>query len=137
MTEVVPGRVWQGDRVAAFAEATGREWTGKTPLFRAVLCPAFNVRLAYDEELAVLILPVNDHDDVLPIVFDLAVSFHRTCGPTFVHCFGGRNRSVAFAAALAVAEGRTLDQAFETMREEPTPELRQALRRWVAQRGAR
>lgn len=133
LVEVVPGRVWQGGVLDAAVLTVGSEaWTRLG--IRAVLRPAFNAQLAYHEDLATLTLPVDDHDTVAPETFELAVAFHRLCGPTLVHCFGGRNRSVAFAAALAIAEGKTLEEALNAMGQEPTRELLGALRGWLLRR---
>lgn len=135
LVEVVPGKVWQGGVADAAALTVGtEEWMRRG--IRAVLCPAFNARLPYHEDLAVLALPVDDHDAVEPGVFDLAVAFHRACGPTLVHCHGGVNRSAVFAAALARAEGATVDDALNRISALPSKELLASLREWAAQRRA-
>ena len=127
---VVPDRVWQGDRDAGEKMYTtaGIAEIG----IRGVICSAHNLRLRYHESLPVLLLPVDDHDDVPPAMFDLAVEFHRRFGPTLVHCNGGKNRSVAFAAALAAAEGWTFDRAYAVCESTPTDELQQSLQQWRA-----
>jgi len=130
LVEVVPGKVWQcGVADAAGLTVGTEEWTKRG--IHAVLCPAYNARLPYHEDLAVLALPVDDHDAVEPKVFDLAVAFHRACGPTLVHCHGGMNRSAVFAAALAVSEGATADEAFNRINALPSKELLASLRQWV------
>lgn len=126
--EIVPARVWQGDVEAAnqLRSRAGVEELG----VRGVICSAHNIRVAYHESLSALILPIDDHDDVAPSVFDLAVDFHRRCAPTFTHCNSGKNRSVAFAAALACAEGWTPARAYEVALSTPTLELQRSLERW-------
>jgi protein-tyrosine phosphatase len=38
-------------------------------------------------------------------------------GKVFVHCFGGRHRSVAMAASILIAQGRTPDEAMNLLKE--------------------
>ncbi len=97
-----------------------------------VICSAHNLRLKYHDSLPVLMLPVDDHDSPPPKMFDLAVAFHRAYGPTLVHCNGGKNRSVAFAAAIACAEGWMPAKVYEICESTPTDELKAALERWRA-----
>lgn len=98
---------------------------------RAVLCPAFNVRLPYSQSLASLVLPVRDNTLVDEAWFDQAVQFHRTFGPTLVHCHGGLNRSITFAAALAWSEGQSLDKTYAITGEPVFREMRDSLKRWI------
>ena len=99
---------------------------------RGVICPAYNVRLPYAPGLASLILPIWDNTQVDDAWFDQAVEFHRRFSPTLVHCQGGLNRSVTFAAALAWTEGQSLEASWGIMKGEPVfQEMRDSLKRWV------
>ena len=135
---LVPDHVWVCSKEIACALGIGtlRGGTPEIPAWKAVgvkavLCPAFNISLQYHEDLPVLRLIVDDHDTVAPEVFNLAVAFHKAHGrATFVSCDSGKNRSVAFACALGVSEGLTLEECFAKLNE-PTPELVASLRAWV------
>lgn len=137
LVEVVPGRLWQSDQGRAAALCTGPREDFDEVGFGAVVCAAHNVRLAYHWRLHVLIIPVDDHDDVPPDWFTIAAMFHRTHGPTLTHCNAGNNRSVAFAAALAVSDGLALEDALGRLRNQPTGALMASLRRWTELRGHR
>lgn len=131
MLKQVGARVWQADEPDArkACEAGSLAWR---PIgIRAVLCPAFNVRIPYHPELAAMLLPVRDETDVPAGMYDLAVDFHRRLGPTLVHCFGGLNRSSVFAAALLMADGLPLEDALERVNALPRPEILASLRRWA------
>ena len=104
----------------------------KSRRFDLIVTAAFNVRVPYPEESIALILPVNDHDDVPGVFFDLAALAARThLGDVLVHCNGGRNRSVAFAAAIAYSlDFQPFDVTFERANSSPTKEVMAALVRW-------
>jgi protein-tyrosine phosphatase len=128
--------IWQSD------EDDARKACVESPKWlelgiKAVICPAFNVRLPYAPALASLILPVWDDTLVDAEWFDFAVSFHRRFGPTLVHCHGGLNRSVTFAAAIALADGQSLDQSFKIMGEPVFRQMRDSLKRWAETRKER
>lgn len=140
LVEVIEGKIWQSDREGAEAVACG---TGRLEELGigGVICAAHNLRLKYREELPVLILPVDDHglvdgdqnrSPVSPKLFDTAVDFHRRHGPTLVHCDANGVRSSAFAAALAMFEGHSVESAIAATKGVPTPELLEALEVWAA-----
>lgn len=52
---------------------------------RGVICPAYNVRIIYPEELAALVLPVWDETDVPDVWYDLALQFYGRFKPVLVH----------------------------------------------------
>lgn len=128
--------IWQSD------EADARKVCVDSPKWlelgiKAVICPAFNVRIPYAPALASLLLPVWDDTLVDSEWFDFAVSFHHRFGPTLVHCHGGLNRSVTFAAALAISEGKSLDYAYSIMGEPVFRQMRDSLKRWIEVRKQR
>ena len=135
LVEIVPGRLWQCGIADAAALTVGTEqW--KTRGIRAVLCPAYNARLPYHEDLAVLALRIDDHDSVPPAVFDLAVAFHQACGPTLVHCHGGVNRSAVFAAAIGSTLGvYPFARVFTLLNAVPSGTLVASLERWLLTKG--
>lgn len=127
-------KVVQSDEPNArtLCEGTSERWRDWG--VKAVLCPAFNVRIPYHRALAALVLPVWDETDAPDAMFDTAVAFHRAFGPTLVHCHGGLNRSSAFAAALLIADGLAFDLALKAVNATPRPELLGSLGRWATTR---
>jgi protein-tyrosine phosphatase len=134
MIKRLSDRVWQADEADARKLCEGHSERWLTEGFKAVLCPAFNVRIPYHPRLAAMILPVWDETDAPSEMFDCAAYFHKAFGPTLVHCHGGLNRSSAFAAALLVADGMFVEKALECVNATPNPELLRSLRRWVQSR---
>lgn len=126
--------MWQADEADArrLCEGYCEGWVAEG--FKAVICPAFNVRIPYHPKLAALILPVWDEVKVPAGMFDCAARFHKEVGPTLVHCHGGLNRSSAFAAALLMTDGMPLEKALGSVNAMPWPELLGSLSRWAASR---
>jgi protein-tyrosine phosphatase len=90
-------------------------------------------------------LPMADKSAHLPTVFDQALSAYRAARsegavPFFVHCRGGKERSVTVVAALLVAEhGYTVAGALEHLADiypsaDPLRGQRRALAAWAADR---
>lgn len=99
---------------------------------RGVLCPAYNVRIAYPEELAAMVFPVWDDTDVPEGWYDLAVHFYGRFKPVLVHCNGGLNRSSAFAMAILINQEVPLEEAVRMVNKPPgDPVLMASLRRWA------
>jgi protein-tyrosine phosphatase len=99
-----------------------------------VVCPAFNVRVAYATKLAALILPIWDDSSVSPRLFDLACQFHDSFSPTLVHCAGGLNRSSAFAIALLIHSGVAFEEALSRVNARPHDNLMKSLATWTSTR---
>src|SRR3990172_13384234 len=97
-------KVWQPNQADArrLCENGSEAWIREG--FKAVVCPAFNVRIPYHPRIAALLLPVWDDTDAPGTMYETAARFHRDFGPTLVHCNGGLNRSSAFAAALLITD---------------------------------
>jgi protein-tyrosine phosphatase len=110
--------LWQSDMIDArrICESTN-EW--KQLGIKGVICPAYNVRIQYNPELAALILPVWDDSTVPDEWFNMAVGFHKRFSPTLVHCFGGINRSSTFALALMLKEGIPLEEGYHKVTAKP------------------
>lgn len=127
-------KVWQADQADArrFCQDASDGWRAEG--FKAVVCPAFNVRIPYHSEIAAIILPVWDDTDAPGAMYEAAVHFHANFGPTLVHCNGGLNRSSAFAAALLVADGLPVDDALRRVNAIPQQPLLTSLRRWAENR---
>jgi len=126
----VTKNIWQADEAEARKHCENSiSWIDLG--IKAVLCPAYNVRIPYAKELFSIVLPVWDNTRVDEAWFDLAVKFHRACGPTLVHCHGGLNRSVAFAAALAFSEGQSLDATYSKIGEPVFREMKDAVKAWT------
>lgn len=103
---------------------------------KGVICPALNVRVAYPEDLAALILPVFDEMNVPDEWYDHAVDFHKKFSPTLVHCWYGQNRSVMFAAALLFSDGMDLDVALQKLATVPVcNSILTSLTRWAKSKG--
>lgn len=99
---------------------------------RGVLCPAYNVRIIYPEELAALVLPVWDDTDVPDGWYDLAAQFYSRFKPVLVHCNGGLNRSSAFAMAILINQEIPFEEAAKMVNKPPgDPVLMRSLRRWA------
>ena len=129
LRQVTP-TIWQADEEEARKICTDQAKLLELGI-KAVLCPAWNVRIPYAPALASLILPIWDDTRVDDTWFDFAVKFHRSFGPTLVHCHGGLNRSVTFAAALAFSEGQSLEQTYSKLKMEPVfQQMRDAVRYW-------
>jgi protein-tyrosine phosphatase len=123
--------LWQANAEDARKLCQTERW--KDLGLKGVICPAFNVRIPYDKELAALILPVWDDRPVPPEYFDMAVEFHKKFSPTLVHCFGGINRSSAFALALMYKEGISIEAGYNKVNAKPWGEpLLESLHRWAA-----
>ncbi len=126
--------IWQSDELEArrLCEGSREGWIKEG--IKAVLCPAFNVRIPYHINLSALILPIWDNSYAPATMYELAVRFHRDFGPTLVHCHGGLNRSSAFAAALLMDGGMTMGQALNTVNRRPWDLLMASLRDWESRR---
>lgn len=122
--------LWQADESDATKVCTSTTTWYELGI-KGVLCPALNVHVPYADGLASLVLPIKDNTLVDDAWFDLAVQFHRSFGPTLVHCHGGLNRSVTFAAAIAWSEGQSLEKTFHITGEPVFREMRDSLKRWV------
>ena len=124
-------KVWQSDQADArrLCEDPSEAWMGEG--FKAVICPAYNVRIPYHPRIAALLLPVWDDTDAPPAMYETAARFHRDFGPTLVHCNGGLNRSSAFAAALLVTGGLSIEEALRKTNGIPRLELLTSLQRWA------
>jgi hypothetical protein len=110
-------------------------WRSMSMGLRGVICPAYNVRLIYPQDLAALILPVWDNTDLPEGWYDLAIQFYNRFKPVLVHCNGGLNRSSAIAIAILVSRGIVLEEAAKMVNQPPgDPVLMESLRRW-ARRG--
>ena len=100
---------------------------------KGVICPAFNVRIPYDRELAYLVLPVWDERPIPDEYFDMAIEFRKKFTPTLVHCFGGLNRSSTFALAIMHSEGIPIEAGYHKVTAKPWGEpLLESLYRWAA-----
>lgn len=123
--------VWQADQADArrYCQDPSEKWIAEG--FKAVICPAFNVRIPYHPKIAALILPVWDDTDAPSIMYETAARFHRDFGPTLVHCNGGVNRSSAFAAALLIVDGLSVDEALKKVNALPEAPLLSSLKRWA------
>jgi hypothetical protein len=124
-------KVWQSNQAEArrLCENGSEAWIREG--FKAVVCPAFNVRIPYHPRIAALLLPVWDDTDAPGIMYETAARFHRDFGPTLVHCNGGLNRSSAFAAALLITDGLSIEEAVRKIHALPEAPLLTSLRRWA------
>lgn len=93
---------------------------------KGVICPAYNAGIDYPIGLASLVLPIDDYDDIDESVFELVVSFCRLYSPVLIHCMGGKNRSVAFCAAVLGDVG-----IYDRLGHWPTEELQDSVRRFL------
>ena len=133
MLKQLTSTLWQADAAGARQVCQTEQWRDLG--IKGVICPAFNVRIPYDKELAALILPVWDERPVPNEFFDMAVDFRKKFSPTLVHCFGGVNRSSAFALALMYAEGIPFEAGLNKVNAKPWGEqLMESLHRWAASR---
>lgn len=124
-------KVWQSDQADArrLCEGSSEAWIREG--FKAVICPAFNVRIPYHPRIAALLLPVWDDTDAPAVMYETAARFHRDFGPTLVHCNGGLNRSSAFSAALLVTDGIPVEEAIRKVKAVPEPALLRSFHRWA------
>lgn len=127
-------KVWQADQADArrYCQDHSEKWIEEG--FKSVICPAFNVRIPYHPKIAALLFPVWDDTDVPLVMYETAAGFHRTFGPTLVHCNGGMNRSSAFAAALLIADGLPFNEALRKVNAIPEAPLLSSLKRWLIDR---
>lgn len=131
MLKQLTSTLWQADAVGARQVCLTEQWRDLG--IKGVICPAFNVRIPYAAELASLVLPVWDDRPVPDEYFDMAVEFRKKFSPTLIHCYGGINRSSAFALALMHAEGIPIEAGLNKVTNKPWGEpLLESLHRWAA-----
>lgn len=132
--------LFQGDAITATKMVCSDEY--KQLGITAVLCPAYNVDLPYHKDLAILKLPLDDHDSIDPKHLDLVAAFYFLTGKKlFVHCLGGKNRSMAMIAFLLTLDGMDFDKAWKLVKKQtqadcPYPELKTSIENWFNQREA-
>lgn len=109
------------------SEATARQVLAsgqyKQHGIKGVICPAFNVRIVTPADLSCLIMPIDDYDDLPVAWLKAAAAFYHAFKPVLVHCRGGKNRSVAVAAALAWYDGKSPYEIYSQLNRTPTREL--------------
>lgn len=126
--------IYQGDAITATQLVCTDKY--KELGINGVLCPAYNVDLPYHTDLAVLKLPLDDHSVIQPELLDLAAAFYQLMGrKIFVHCLGGKNRSVAFSAFFMTLEGMEFEKAWKmvkkyTQSDCPYDELKTSMQNW-------
>lgn len=126
--------IFQGDAITATQLVCTPKY--KELGITAVLCPAYNVDLPYHGDLAILKLPLDDNSTIEPAHLDLAVAFYQLTGrKLFIHCLGGKNRSIAFSAFFLTIEGMEFEKAWKlakkyTQPDCPYEELKTSMKNW-------
>lgn len=139
LNEILPERLWQADLYGAidlcvYSNKHRAMGESGTVMIGGVICAAFDFRFNYARGVHALLLAMHDGHVVDPAWFDMAVDFHRRFGPTLVHCYAGRSRSVAMAAAIAWSEGQDLEETFKKCDSKPNTIVDQSLMAWAAAR---
>jgi len=126
--------LFQGDAITAIKLVCTDKY--KEHGITAVLCPAWNVDVPYHHDLAVLKLPIDDHSSIDPKHLDLAAAFYQLTGrKLFIHCLGGKNRSIAMVAFFLTLEGMEFEKAWKLVKKHtqadcPYDELKTSIKNW-------